>query len=355
MTPSDVSPREVNDGHKASNGETDPKPEVRRPRRRSGQRPALILIVLVLATALGAGIWTGQVPTDLGRFIDGAISAATGRLSPQPPPADQDSSLPNAVQVETTGAATHPSDAGQEAESPFPDTGKLFELVADRLDSQGNRLDELAATVNEGIPDLAARLDGMRDEIGQLSDAVRGQEVRLGELDLSVASIRDRAEAAGREASHVRNQLDLINSDSDSSSEMLKADLKAVITSLDNVRAQQFNLSGRIEALAGDLHLMSRYGYGQQANRPPQQGAVVQTAPGRNLLSAPSGHSHAPPPSSAAPPDLVQGRYRVGDWVGRHGVVSSIRKTPEGDHLVTPGGVLFAPAVPGPEGDGGGG
>ena len=226
--------------------------------------------------------------------------------------------------------------------------------MADRLDSQGNRLAELAATVNEGMPDLAERLDGIQDEIVRLSDAVQGHEARLGELDLSVASIRDRAEAAGREASHVRNQLDLITSDSDSSSEMLKADLKAVITSLDNVRAQQFNLSGRIEALAGDLHLMSRYGYGQQADRPPQRGAVVRTAPGRNLLNAPSGQSLAPPPSSAAPPDLVQGRYRVGDWVGGHGVVSSIRKTPEGDHLVTPGGVLFAPAVPGPEGAGGG-
>ncbi len=357
MNSPDGDPQEVQKENTA--GEADPKPEEQQSRKRRGWRLPLILIIPVLLAAGGAGIWNMQAPMDLSRFIDDTISAVTGRLQQPPPPGDQSSGLPLAVQVETTGTGSANSESSlstpeQAAGAPGPAAGELFELLTARLDAQEDRLDGLADSVNQDMPGVAQRLDGMKDEISRLSDAIRGQEEQLGELDSSLVSVRDRAQAAGREASHVRNQLNLINSDSASSSKMLEADLKAVITSLDSVRTQQFNLSGRIEALAGDLHLMSRYGYGQQAEPTPQRSAVIHKAPGQNMLSAPSGSSLAQPPSSAAPPDLVQGRYRVGDWVGGYGVVSSIRKTPEGDHLVTPGGVLFAPAVPATEGAGGG-
>ncbi len=203
---------------------------------------------------------------------------------------------------------------------------------------------ELAGSA-ANAPPAEDQLAPLEDRLTLLETTVRTLAGDLQSQTDALDGLNDTAAAALREARHARGFLNDAAADDRSRAEAAEADIRAVVGSLGSLRARMSSLSGRLDALAGDLHLMARFGYGQVTQNPnASRSTVIRQAPTAAAMTGSAG----PRPAAEPPGELVQGRYRVGDWVGGWGVVTSIRKTPEGDHLTTPAGIVFAPAARGP-------
>ncbi|MDE0254112.1 MAG: hypothetical protein OYG32_04885 [Rhodospirillaceae bacterium] len=299
----------------AAPADTHPAP-ANRPKKRSRLRLPLLLLAL-LAILFGGLLFAIRVTPagGIGGYVDAAMRTAQGFVT--------GSRAPSSSPANSTPAASGGVPGGA-----APGTAELEVRVAD-----------LSARLDAALDGVSAQAEVAR-EVRSLSAEIAAQRTELDALANEIAASRDIASAARRAAEGARDRVEATMSASGSEADALQSDIGALYSSLEALRGRQDRLAARVDAVAGDLHLAVRYG-GDSSPAPAARAAAVErSAPGYSLYSPPGSAA----PTAAPPPDLVQGRYRVGDWLGGYGVISAIRKTQEGDHLVTPSGVVFAPA-----------
>lgn len=302
------------------------------PKRRPGMRlPLAILVLCLLATI---GVWLTGPPR--------AYLTAAGwpDLGPAPIFMAGDIDLDDTVLPSAAVTTTLPSRAGE----PVLDSGLETSALTESLSPQPSGPD----------PILIARIDALETSLAALRKDIHGQPdispavvTQLDEIRATataqgtqIETINDQAQQALRTAREVASDFRLGHQSSEVDSESIRQDVRAVFSRITRLEERFTSQDGRIEALAGDIHLLSRYGGAPEIRAVAQPSTAITAAP--FLVNAAPGATHVSVPTP--PPDIIQGHYRVGDWVGGYGVVTAIRKTPEGDHLVTPAGVVFAPA-----------
>ena len=243
--------------------------------------------------------------------------------APTPPAADSLVAIPpvSADSVALEPVIAPPIAAPVAAPSPDPELrARLSALETTLMDLRSAFADQPAISA-----EAAARLDEISTHVAELAVQIHAVQ------ETATQALRTAREMASDAALETQS-VEVINED-------IRQDVRAVLSRISRIEERMTSQDGRIEALAGDIHLLARYGDGPDT--PPAHPASQVTATPFMAQAAPGGTTQTPP---SPPPELVQGRYRVGDWVGGYGVVTAIRKTPEGDHLVTPAGVVFAPA-----------
>ena len=312
----------------------------RRNRGRLVRLFAALLAVGVVAAA--GGLWVKSLPPGTG-ILSGLRDAGV----PVPEQA--------IVLLETPSAGSDlPEPQPATALPPLEEPSALPPDAAPQSAGAG----ELAAAIERIEAGMGASLAGIRSDLAEQGNAISGLTGEVERLSGLVSEIEadraadasllqqalDEAAQARREAGHARNLIEASAGDRDARLGMLEEDVQAVAASLRTLRHMQASTGDRIDAVAADLHLLVRFGDG------PGGGDAATAGPASTTTTAPWQTNYyatadaAAGESGVAPESLVQGKYRVGDWVVGWGVVTAIRKTPEGDHLTTPRGTLFAPA-----------
>ena len=248
-----------------------------------------------------------------------------------------------------TDAMSSATDAAGEAGLPTTQVGPNGEIVPagtaalqplhDQTLERLDRMDELLAAVaatQEGVSARIGELAGGQTELKETLERIRD---RLEAAESMATDAMEAAALARTEAHHGRSLAESTADERDARLEVVETDIKALAAAHKTARAVIAAQSDRIEALAADLHLLDRFGDTARPTPAPR--------PAETQAVAPWTSNHFPSSVAAAeaeaPAAAVQGQYRVGDWVAGWGVVSAIRRTPEGDYLTTPRGVLFAP------------
>ena len=299
-----------------------------RPRRRYLR---LLLALLILAVPIGAGTWwVLTLPPGMGPL-------AAMRSAGLPVPAVlmatfEPQSLPSPL--DAIPALEIPAAAG-EGNAPAA-SGEAPSLAASLSAIEGTlRAHELIQR------ELTEQLQALAEENARMTAELEARGQRLAQLEAASAGLVDAVQLARDEAQHARSLAETITGQREARLELVETDVFALASALKTSRAVASSLSERIDALAADLHLVARFGSEQAPAAPVQPAATISTAPFQsNYHGSASEAAEAAPPAAVQP---VQGQYRVGDWVAGWGVVSSIRRTPDGDHLTTPRGIVFAP------------
>lgn len=333
MTEDQTTESGTNAGRDAGGGSTGGQsPGHPRNRRRWGRLAALLLF-LALPIAAGA-YWVMSQPPGTG-----VMSSLRTAGVPVP---DAVLTLLDPGSVELAQPAPEPLaelPAAPAAQSPPPSVPAGRDPVEERLAA----LEGLLTAHDAVQKDQAGEVERLASAIERFQaglEKLAGQQQANADL---AAKALDTAELALREARHGRSLVEAATGDRDARLELLEADVLALATALRTARAINASLSDRIDSVAADLHLAARFSQGRTGPA-TGFGAVSSTeqAPFQSNY-----HSTADAAAAASPPpeSVIQGQYRVGDWVAGWGVVSAIRRTPDGDHITTPRGVLFAPAA----------
>ncbi len=309
----------------------------------------LLAAILAIGLAAAGGLWMSSLPPGTG-VLAGLRDAGVpvpervmGLLEPLPGGGGRSDAqpVPDAVTAETLPAL--PPDAA-------PQVSGTDELAA--------AIERVEAGLAESLDAVRSDLVGQRNAVSELSGEVErlsGLLSGFGEERSAEASLlrqtREEAAQALREARHARNLIEGQSDDRDARLGLIEEDVQAFAASLRNLRHMQAAVSDRIEAVASDLHLLLRFGDGTGVGDAGAAGpaSTTTTAPWRSNYHSTADAAAGEP--RVAPESLVQGQYRVGDWVAGWGVVTAIRRTPDGDHLTTPRGTLFAPAAPSAAGE----
>ncbi len=256
----------------------------------------------------------------------GEVSAPNGTQA-MPPAADAagEAGLPT-IQVGPDGGIAPPlAPAIQPSQDRTPE----------RLDLLEGLLAESAAA-REGI---SGRIEDLAGGLAQLSETLDGIRDRLDAAESAAAEASEAAALARTEAHHGRSLAESAAGERNARLELVEVDIQALAAAHKTARAVIGAQSDRIEALAADLHLINRFGETARRTASPGPAETHAVAPWTsNYFPSSGAAAEAEEPAAA-----VQGQYRVGDWVAGWGAVSAIRRTPEGDHLTTPRGMLFAP------------
>ena len=322
----------------------------RQPGGRRGRLAKRLAAVLVLALPLAAGgYWMMSQPPGAGvsaslrsagipvpDFLMTLLepdSAAPGLAIPPPAPAIEELAM-----QETSVPVDQESPP---VEIPPVPVAMVEPLDADPSEERMAALEGMLDAIDAVQQDQARQLEVLSARNERLEAQV---EALSGDLQSAVALAAEALDAvaiARRESQHARSLVEAAGGEEDARLEMLETDVHAIATSLKTARAVRNSLSERIEALASDLHLVARFGSdgGVQDEGFRPASTTTASAFGSNYHGSADAAAGAVLPAGTA----VQGQYRVGDWVAGRGVVSSIRKTPDGDYLTTPRGVLFAP------------
>ena len=298
----------------------------RRTRRRRTLLAALVLILVPIAVGTA---WVVNLPPGMG-----PLSALRNAGLPMPTvllATFEPQSLPNPLDEIPT----------LDLPSPEPTTAFIPDPLA--ADTAGGRLSAIEGTLSahEVIQrDLTERLETLAEGNARMAAELASQAERLVQLEATTTGIIDSVAVARREAQLARSLVETTTGEREARLELVETDVFALANALKTSRAVSSSLSERIDALAADLHLVARFGVEQTPSAPQQPSTTITTAPFQSNY-----HASATDAARDAPPAVqpVQGQYRVGDWMAGWGVVSSIRRTPEGDHLTTPRGIVFAP------------
>ncbi len=342
-----MSDQPENNASAGSGPDENPESGAARPARPGRRRKLALGIVFVLflsaAAAIG-GYWVVSLPPGMG-ILAGLRSAGVpvpqAMIEMIEPSSGPSAGVPPVPASQTTGngrSAVLPAGGVLPVEAFEDDLARTGEQIAE--------LERLLTDANSKLGEQADAIIGLRDEIQGLSD-------HLGQLEESrhadAGALRealDTARAARRKAEHARTIVESAGAGEDGRLELVEEGVQALANSHRRSRNMIATLNDRIEEVASDLDLLSYYGAGRSPAAPA--GSTVTTTASSPWQS--NYYSAADAPAAeprVAPESLVQGQYRVGDWIAGWGVVTAIRKTPDGDHLTTPAGNLFAPPAGG--------
>ncbi len=216
----------------------------------------LFMVALLGLIAVG-GWWAAPRIIDSGLLsglpVPDSLRGLTGSFGPPasdppaPAPLPQDEPQQPAVIQELASAPLPP------AEDPLTDAAAG---IQDQLRELDGLLGGLEARL-EALEKTSAARASLEGRLEQAETRIDGELLRLEDL----------AGLARREAARSLSRLDAADAAAEAGRKFLTADVKAVVDTLGTVRSQMVNLSARMDALAGDIHLLTRFGYGQA----PQQ------------------------------------------------------------------------------------
>lgn len=204
----------------------------------------------------------------------------------------------------------------------------------------------------EQEPVLDSVLPEIKEQIDRQDQRLAFQGSALGEIEVSLETIREGQAGLERKLDEITTRLALredvdmntingmverqafLEDRMNEATLHLDTRIEAVVGSLSLVKKQMASQEELIAGLSGDIYLLTRYGFGSN----PRMETRGLTPAGRG-----QGASENPVPVE---PVFKRGDYRVGDWIQGYGEVLSIHRTIEGDYLMTENGEIFAKADP---------